>query len=103
MDPSLYGIAPGTTGAVDPSSAWPVAGSTGVAEGSGVGQHGITPIIGGGGSVSDAVNSIWGWLNTPFTQPMNPVTIFWIVGTILIAIIAWNLLLYHIRIAAETI
>ena len=88
--------------AVDETSAFPIAGSTGVASGTGVGQQGIKPIL-FGGTMGDAVTSIWDWVNTPFKQPLSAVTIFWIVGSILIAVIAWNLLLYHIRIAAETI
>lgn len=104
MDPTLLGVMPGTTIAVDPSSAYPFAGSTGVAQGTGTSQHGIAPLLGGnGGTVTNGVNSIWEWLNTPFNSPMSIVTVFGYVGAILIAIIAWNLLLYHIRIAAETI
>jgi hypothetical protein len=104
MDPTLLGIAPGTTIAVDPSSAYPFAGSTGVAAGTGTSQHGIAPLLGGtGGTVSDAINSVWQWLNTPFNAKLSPVTVFAYVGAVLIAIILWNILLYHVRIAAETI
>jgi hypothetical protein len=106
MDPSLYGIVPGTTGAVDPSSAWPVAGSTGVVEGGGVGQHGVTPLplLGSGdATVTDAVNDVWEWLNTPFSTPMSAINVFALVGTVLVALLMWNLILYHIRIAAEAI
>jgi hypothetical protein len=103
MDPTLYGLAPGTTAQVDPSSAWPVAGSTGVAQGVGAGQHGIVPLFVNGGTVTDAFNSVWDWLNTPFKNPMSPVAIFALVGSVVVAILLWNLILYHIRIAAETI
>jgi hypothetical protein len=102
MDPSLFGLLPGTTGQVDPSSAAPVAGQTGVAQGMGVGQHGITPanLVGGG---MNAIGIVWDWLNKPFTQPMSPAGVFALVGSVVIAILIWNLILYHIRIAAEAI
>lgn len=104
MDPTLLGIMPGTTINSDPYSAYPIAGSTGIAAGTGTSQHGIAPLLGGtGGSVSDGINSVWEWLNTPFNSQMSIVTVFGYVGAIIIAIIAWNLLLYHVRIAAETI
>jgi hypothetical protein len=103
MDPSLLGIASGTTNAVDPYSAWPIAGSTGVALGTGTSQHGITPLIGSGGTMSDAINGVWAWLNKPFSTPFSPVTTFAAVGAVLIAIVLWNLILYHVRIAAESI
>lgn len=104
MDPSLFGIAPGTTVNLDPSSAYPFAGSTGVASGTGTSQHGIAPLLSGtGGTVSDAINGVWAWLNKPFTTPYSPVTTFAMVGAVIIAIILWNLILYHVRIAAETI
>lgn len=97
------GIVPGTTGNVDPNSAFPVAGDTGHASGTGTGQYGITPILGKGGTVDTAVNSIWDWLNRPFNAPMSPMGIGLIVGTIIVAIVLWNMILYHIRIAAETL
>lgn len=105
MDPSLLGLAPGTTIAVDPSSAYPFAGSTGIASGTGTQQHGVAPLLSGGtgGTVSDAINNVWAWLNSPFQSAMSPVTVFAYVGAVIIAIILWNLILYHIRIAAETI
>lgn len=104
MDPSLFGIAPGTTQQVDPSSAYPFAGSTGVASGTGTQQHGIAPLLSGtGGTVSNAINGVWEWLNTPFNSQVSIVTVFGYVGAIAVAIILWNLILYHVRIAAETI
>lgn len=101
MDPT--DLVPGTTLAVDPSSAWPVAGDTGAALGTGTSQHGVTPLLGTGGSVTDAINSVWSWLNAPFTTNMSAVNIALVVGIIICAIIMWNLILYHIRIAAETL
>jgi hypothetical protein len=106
MDPTLdssLGVLPGTTGAVDPSSALGIAGSAGIASGVGAGQQGIVPLIGGTGSVSDAVDDVWEWLNTPFSSPMSPWVLMLMLGVILVGIIFWNLVLYHIRIAAETI
>lgn len=105
MDPTLLGLAPGTTANLDISSAYPFAGSTGIAAGTGTSQHGIAPLLSGGsgGTVSDAINGVWEWLNTPFNSQMSIVTVFGVVGAILVAIILWNLILYHVRIAAETI
>jgi hypothetical protein len=97
------GIEPGTTSAVDPYSAFPIAGDAGAAAGTGTGQHGVAPLTGNGGSMGGAVNSVWSWLNEPFTTPLSMIDVFLLVGTILIAIIMWNLILYHIRIAGETL
>jgi hypothetical protein len=98
------GIIPGTTGAADVWSSHPTAGDAGVALGGGVGQHGVTPLLGSGdATVTDAVNHVWTWLNTPFDRPMSAVGIFALVGSAMVAILLWNLILYHIRIAAETI
>ena len=104
MDPSLMGLLPGTTSTVDQASAYPFAGSTGIAQGTGTSQHGIAPLLSAnGGTVSDAINSVWAWLNQPFSTAFSPVTVFAYVGAIIVAIILWNLILYHVRIAAETI
>ena len=104
MDSSLFGVIPGTTGQADPNSAFPVAGWTGAAYGTGTGQHGVAPSTGGiGGTVQQAFQNLWQWLQTPFTQSMSPTDVFLLVGVVLVAIILWNLILYHIRIAAETL
>lgn len=103
-DAGLAGILPGTTGAADVWSAHPTAGDAGLAAGAGVGQQGITPLVGGSGAtMTDAINHVWDWLNQPFSQPMSAVGVFALVGSVLVAIMLWNLILYHIRIAAETI
>jgi hypothetical protein len=101
MDPT--DLLPGTTLAVDPTSAFPIAGSTGAASGVGAGQQGIVPLVPTGGSLTDGINDVWDWLNTPFTEPMSPWDLLLMVGIVLFGIIFWNLILYHIRIAAETI
>jgi hypothetical protein len=100
---AAMGLLPGTTGAVDWSSAAPVAGDYGLSQGTGTGQHGITPLMGNGGTMTDAVNGVWAWLNTPFQTPMSPYAIGLLVGVVIVAVIVWNLLIYHIRIAAETL
>jgi hypothetical protein len=98
------GVLPGTTYNADPSSAWPIAGDFGIAEGDGTGRFGVTPGPGGvAGTASDAVTGVWEWLNHPFTSRMSPVNVFLLVGIIIIAGLVWNLVLYHIRIAAEAI
>lgn len=102
-DAGLAGVMPGTTIAADPYSSHPTAGDTGIATGVGAGQHGLVPLLQNGGTVTDAVQAVWGWLNRPFTQPMSAMGVFTLVGAVLIAVIVWNLILYHIRIAAEAI
>ncbi len=106
MDGEL-GILPGTTGNADPYSAFPIAGDFGVASGQGIGRFGVTPDAPAGGGIVDgagaAVTGVWGWLNRPFTQRMSPLNVFLLIGIIIIAALVWNLILYHIRIAAEAI
>lgn len=101
-EPDL-GVMPGTTGAVDPSSAYPIAGSTGVVLGTGTQQHGLAPVSANGSGFKGALESFWQWLNAPFTTAMSPVDIMVLVGIIIISVIVWNFILYHIRIAAESI
>jgi tetrahydromethanopterin S-methyltransferase subunit H len=99
-DAGLAGVLPGTTGQADPWSAYPVAGSTGIATGTGAGKFGFAPI---GGTMVNAFESIWDWLNEPFKTPMSPINIGLLVGIVIVSILMWNLILYHIRIAAEAI
>lgn len=101
-DPYL-GVLPGTTGMVDPSSAYPFAGTTGIAAGTGTQQHGLAPMLSTGGGITGAVNNLWDWINTPFTTPLSPINVMLLIGVIIISIIIWNMILYHIRIAAEAI
>jgi len=76
---------------------------TGFAVGTGAGQHGFSPTFAGNLTISGAVGSLWAWLNEPFQRPLSPVGLALIVGAILIAVILWNFILYHIRIAAEAL
>jgi hypothetical protein len=76
---------------------------TGVSAGTGAGIQGHSPLLGSGGSMTNGINAVWDWLNKPFTTPMSPVGIAMIVGAIIVAMILWNMVLYHIRIAAETL
>lgn len=107
MDPSLsasLGILPGTTINLDPSSAYPFAGSTGEAAGTGTGQHGVAPSLSSnGGGMGNGILSVWDWLNQPFQSPMSIVDVMLMVGVVIVSILLWNLILYHVRIAAETI
>lgn len=101
--PELGGVLPGTTTQADPWASG-VAGSTGTSLGTGTGAHGMVPVTGlMEGGVGNALNEVWQFLNTPFTEPLDATSLFLIVGTILVAIVLWTLILYHIRIAAETI
>lgn len=105
MEPyGMLGTVPGTTGNADPSSAWPIAGDAGMAAGDGTGRFGITPLVSGQtGAIGGAVTDVWDWLNKPFTTPLAPFDVFLLVGVVLIAAVIWNLILYHVRIAAESI
>ncbi len=77
---------------------------TGVASGTGAGQHGVSQVLTQGeGPVTHAINSLWAWLNEPFSAPLSPMGLTMIVGAILVAVILWTFILYHIRIAAEAL
>ena len=56
-----------------------------------------------GGSIGAGVTGVWDWINKPFTQAMAPIDVFLLVGVVIIAAVIWNLVLYHVRIAAEAI
>jgi hypothetical protein len=95
------GILPGTTQNANPDAPG-VAGSAGLSLGTGTGQHGQVPLS-GDMNMGNAVTETWSWINRPFTTPLDPMSIFLIVGIIMVAIVAWNLVLYHIRLAGEAI
>jgi hypothetical protein len=94
------GILPGTTQQADPWQSG-VAGSSGVSMGTGTGQNGSVPV--GDGMDGGFVAPVMDFLNKPFTTPLSKADVFLLVGTILIAVLLWNLILFHIRIAAESI
>jgi hypothetical protein len=96
------GIIPGTTSNADPMATG-VAGSAGLMVGTGTGRLGVVPLENTGGGMTSSVQAVWQWLNKPFKSALDPVDLFLLVGVILIAVIAWNLILYHVRIAAESI
>jgi|SRR5215469_5262182 len=103
-NPDLSGILPGSTQNADPSSAARVAGSAGIALGTGTGQHGVIPMVSNIGSgIKGAIKEFYDWVNHPFATPMSPQSVFILVGVVLLSIIAWNFVTYHIRIAAEAI
>jgi hypothetical protein len=94
------GILPGTTGNADPNAVG-VAGSAGTALGTGVGKYGFQTVQ--GGDMGNPFVASWAWLNEPFTTPMSAVDVFLLIGVVLVAVMLWNLILYHVRIAAESI
>ena len=99
----LAGVAPGTTSQADwiPGT---TTGTFGAAAGTGTGQQGIAPLASwGAGTIGDAFASVRAWLDKPFTTPMSASTIFILIGVVLVSVIAWNLILYHIRLAAAEI
>lgn len=101
---ALGGILPGTTGNLDPGSAAMPAGSAGLAVGTGTGKFGVIPMASNlGGGVVNAITEFDDWLTTPFKTPMSPWSVALLVGVVLVSILAWNLIIYHVRIAAEAI
>jgi hypothetical protein len=96
------GTVPGTTQQADPGAPG-LTGSTGIASGTGTGQQGAVPVAQGDGSVTGAIQRVHDWLKAPFIGGASPTDIFLLVGVVLVAIIAWNLILYHVRIAAEAV
>ena len=54
-------------------------------------------------TLSTAVEHLNAWFHTPFQTPLDPLDIALVVGIVMVAIIAWNFVLFHIRIAAETV
>ena len=53
--------------------------------------------------MGNVVSKVLGWLNEPFTTPLDTKAIFLLVGIVAVSIIVWNMILYHIRIAAQEI
>lgn len=109
-DWSGWGTIPGTTGNLDPSSSAKPAGTAGAGIGTGTGQHGFVPIFGRGGDgqslgggMGAAISEFKAWLDQPFTSNMSPMSVFILIGVIAVSILAWNFILYHVRIAAESI
>jgi hypothetical protein len=74
---------------------------SGIAEGTGTGPHGV--VAGSSSNNPLGIGSVVQWLKEPFTTPLDPMSLFLIVGVILVSIIMWNFILFHIRLAAETI
>jgi hypothetical protein len=95
------GILPGTTGQVD-LGAVGAAGTTGAGLGTGTGKYGYQTVQGGDMSGNPFV-AAWQWLNEPFKTPMPPFDIFLLVGVVLVSLLLWNMVLFHIRVAAEAI
>lgn len=89
------GLIPGTTQNLDPA----LAGGSGIASGSGTGQHGVSVMDDSG----NPVGRLWGWLHQPFQTPLNTIDIVLLIGIVIVAFWLWALVLYHVRIAAETI
>lgn len=74
---------------------------TGIAEGTGTGPQGA---IATSNPVQNlGLQSLVDWLKAPFTQPLDPLSLFLIVGVVIVSVVLWNFILFHIRLAAETI
>lgn len=98
------GTLPGTTIAMDEGISGG-AGDSGIAAGLGTGQNGISQI--GGPGVGGAIMGVWNaliaWLKRPVVGQVSPLITIYLVGLVFFAILFWNIVLYHIRIAAEEI
>jgi hypothetical protein len=75
----------------------------GIASGTGTGQHGIVPVASGNGTLASYFGQLQSWLAAPFMGAISPTGVFMLIGAIVISLIFWNLILYHIRIASETL
>ena len=75
----------------------------GIASGTGTGQHGLVPVATGNGTALDYFAQLRNWLAAPFAGGLSPTGVFLLIGVITISIIAWNLILWHIRAASEAI
>ena len=51
--------------------------------------------------LSNVIDDIRGFVEQPFKEPLNLTHLFLIVGVVLVMVVMWNLILFHIRIAAE--
>lgn len=94
------GILPGTTTNADPDAAG-VAGTSGSGLGTGTGKYGYQTVAGAG--VTNPFINAWQFINEPITTPLSAMDVFVLIGTVLVSILLWNLILFHIRVAAESI
>lgn len=94
-----YSALLGTTGQLDEDTPGG-AGGSGLSLGLGTGQHGHATVS---TADSNPFVAVWRWLNTPFVTPLSPWSVALLVGIVLVSVIAWNMLLFHIRIAAESL
>ena len=53
--------------------------------------------------MSGSVAAVKEWLDEPFTTPLDTLQLFLIVGVVAVSIVFWNLILFHIRIAAQEV
>lgn len=50
-----------------------------------------------------ALQSVLNWINAPLTEQWSPKFIVEVIGLILIGFIFWNMIIFHVRLAAEAI
>jgi hypothetical protein len=74
----------------------------GAAMGTGTGQHGFVPVANPGG-IGGYFVQLKNWLDAPFVGGLSPEGVVLLIGIIIVGIIFWNLVLFHIRIASEAI
>lgn len=94
-----YSASIGTTGQLDEDVSGG-AGQSGLTLGTGTGQQGHTNVD---TSTTNPFVAVYQWIRTPFSTPLSPWSIMLLVGVVLVSIIAWNMVLYHVRIAAEAL
>lgn len=47
------------------------------------------------------LNEVNGWVQAPFTSPVDLWNLFLLSGLVLVFIMVWMMILYHIRIASQ--
>lgn len=52
-------------------------------------------------SVQTAVDDVKGWTLAPFTSRLNLLDLFLLTGLVIVMVIMWMMILYHIRLASE--
>lgn len=94
-----YSASIGTTGQLDEDTTGG-AGQSGFSLGLGTGQQGHTTVD---TSAANPFVAVYDWLNTPFKTPLSPWSIMLLVGVVLVSVLMWNMILFHVRIAAEAL
>lgn len=50
--------------------------------------------------MSNLVGAVRNWIEAPFVGSVSPARLFALVGLVMVAIVLWEIILYHVRAAA---